>query len=285
MSDLTSYRLAGPAQICFSGGRTSGYMLHQILLANGSIPDDCHVVFQNTGKEREETLAFINACSIHWHVPIRWIEWDGFENGSRSRCLWREVNFETASRKGEPFERMIDALGILPNPVARTCTANLKVKTGKAFMKSLGYDEWDNVMGIRADEPRRVARLRAPGRDNNGGIPNLPLANSRITKPAVLEFWKHQPFDLELDPQGDLGNCDLCFLKARHKIVYALTQEPGRVVWWAAQESRPAGATFRNDRPRYTELGREAEFFTKQIPFDFQEVDGDEALIDCMCGD
>jgi len=31
-------------------------MLHQILEANGGLPDDCIVSYQNAGKEREETI-------------------------------------------------------------------------------------------------------------------------------------------------------------------------------------------------------------------------------------
>jgi hypothetical protein len=54
MSD--PYVIDGPAQICFSGGRTKGYMLHQILEANGGLPDVCIVSYQNTEKEREETI-------------------------------------------------------------------------------------------------------------------------------------------------------------------------------------------------------------------------------------
>ncbi|WP_156438173.1 hypothetical protein [Burkholderia sp. BDU5] len=152
-------------------------------------------------------------------MPITWIEWDGFEEDSRSRCHIRIVDFETASRNGEPFSRLNEALGILPNPVMRTCTANLKVKAGRAFMQSRGYGEWQNVMGIRADEPRRVTHLTSPGRDNSGGEPNLPLARANVRKADVLAFWRAQPFDLALDPEGDFGNCDGCFLKAPHKIV------------------------------------------------------------------
>ena len=49
------YKVDGPALISFSGGRTSGYMLFRILEAyGGSLPDDMHVVFANTGKERPE---------------------------------------------------------------------------------------------------------------------------------------------------------------------------------------------------------------------------------------
>lgn len=279
------YRIDGPAIIQFSGGRTSGYMLRQILDAHGgSLSDDVHVAFQNTGKEREETLAFVEECSQRWGVPITWLEWDGFENGSRSRCMYRVVGFQTASREGEPFARMIDALGLLPNPVARTCTANLKIKTSRAWMLSHGYDEWDSVMGIRADEPRRIARLTAPGRDNSAGVPRLPLARAGVSKADVLAFWRQQPFDLRLDPAGDLGNCDLCFLKSRQKLVSAIRREPARHVWWAEQESRPRGATFRSDRPRYTDLARQAEFQSRQHDLPLIETE-DEALADCMCGD
>jgi len=59
------YRIDGPAIISFSGGRTSAYMLHQIIAAHdGLLPDDIVVCFANTGKERPETLDFVQRCSI-----------------------------------------------------------------------------------------------------------------------------------------------------------------------------------------------------------------------------
>jgi len=223
---LAPYIVCGPAQICFSGGRTSGFMLHEILQANEGLPADCHVLFQNTGKEREETLVFIDECARRWNVPITWLEWDGFNDGQPQRmCRYRTVTFETASRNGEPFATLNSALGMLPNPPMRLCTANLKVRTGGAYMRGYGFDEWDSVMGIRADEPGRVARMLNPARDNRDGYPVLPLARANVSKSDVLNFWREQPFDLQLDPQGDLGNCDLCFLKARRKIVAALVKE------------------------------------------------------------
>lgn len=63
------YIIKGPAQICFSGGRSSGYLLHQILEVNGGLPDQCVVTFQNTGKEVIETLDFIAEVSARWNVP------------------------------------------------------------------------------------------------------------------------------------------------------------------------------------------------------------------------
>lgn len=287
------YLIEGPAQIAFSGGRTSGFMLHQILEANGGLPRDVHVSFQNTGKEREETLEFIHEIETRWNVPVRWLEWTGrgTDNGFR-RPSWQYVTFETADRLGTPFEALIREKGYLPNVMHRICTANLKIRVGEAFMRSLGYDEWDSVMGIRADEPRRVARMRAPGRDNSAGIPLLPLATAGVTKPEILAWWKRQPFDLRLDPEGDLGNCDLCFLKARGKNVAALRTEPERAVWWIRQEEA-IGVPFLKGYVSYRDLLREADFHNSQIEMfaldqaiaDGYEPEADERLADCMCGD
>ncbi|PXW15506.1 adenine nucleotide alpha hydrolase family protein [Paraburkholderia caballeronis] len=83
-ADLVPFIIHGPAQICFSGGRTSGFMLHEILCANHGLPADCFVVFQNTGKEREETLAFIDECARRWGVPVTWLEWTGSLRVSRN---------------------------------------------------------------------------------------------------------------------------------------------------------------------------------------------------------
>lgn len=277
------YVIDGPAQICFSGGRTSGYMLHQILEANGGLPKDVHVTFENTGKEREETLAFIRECSIRWGVHINWLEWTGRgTDGGFRRPSWKFVDFATADRTGTPFEKLIHEKGYLPNVKHRICTANLKIRVGEAFMRSLGYDEWDAVMGIRADEPKRVARIRTPDRDNSAGDPMLPLDAAGITKPEILAWWKRQPFDLQLAPEGDLGNCDLCFLKPRGKNVAALRTEPERAVWWIKQED-VIDNTFIKGYVSYRDLIREADFMNSQLEI-FETV-FEESIVDCMCGD
>jgi len=286
LASLEPYRIEGPAQVCFSGGRTSAYMLHQILRANDGLPRDCFAVFQNTGKEREETLAFVDECGRRWGVPVAWIEWTGFVEGKAQRfCTYRLVDFATAARHGEPFAALTRAADMLPNPVARLCTINLKMRASSAYMRVRGFEEWESAIGIRYDEPRRVARMTDPARDNSIGVPVLPLARANVTKSDVLAFWRAQPFDLQLDPQGDLGNCDCCFLKGRHKIVRALVTEPWCADWWIEQESAEHGATFRNDRPPYRDLKREALFYARQMPLDFGDAANDDSLIDCMCGD
>ena len=144
---MNPYKIEGPALISFSGGRTSGYMLYQILKAHDfNLPDDIYVTFANTGKEAEQTLEFVRDCANNWGVKVHWLE--HYFADERPKHRTKEVTFATASRNGEPFERLIDQRGILPNPVARYCSSELKIKVMERFMRSQGYQEWSNVFGL-----------------------------------------------------------------------------------------------------------------------------------------
>ncbi len=62
--------------VSFSGGRTSGFLLYHVLKAHDfDLPDNVQVIFENTGKERLETLDFIDEVSKRWGVDITWLEW------------------------------------------------------------------------------------------------------------------------------------------------------------------------------------------------------------------
>ena len=108
------YFIDEPAVISFSGGRTSAYMLWRVIQAHsGVLPDHVVVTFANTGKELPETLDFVNACAVNWGVPIVWLERVITRNpeGIKPKYAYETaiVNYETASRKGEPFEALIKA--------------------------------------------------------------------------------------------------------------------------------------------------------------------------------
>lgn len=222
--------------LSFSGGRTSAYMTDRLL---AELPADKVIVcFANTGKEELETLDFVHRCDEHWGGIIHWLEYD-------SVTKFRKVDFETASRKGEPFEALIQRRGYLPNVRWRFCTQDLKIRVIKHFMLSLGFRHWTNVVGIRYDEPARWAKTRAIAEKERWEI-WLPLVDWKVTKPLVLDFWKAMPFDLNL--QHYQGNCDLCFLKGRNKIKRLLTEHPEKADWWIAQEEL-VGGTFRKYSP------------------------------------
>ena len=214
----------GNVVIAFSGGRTSGYMLHQILQANGNLPDRCKVVFANTGREMPETLDFVHQCSEHWNVPITWLEY------RKEMPKFVMVNHNAASRNGEPFKEALQQPKILPNVFRRFCTQELKVLTIKRYLVSIGWKSWFNTVGIRADEKHRVKKSKEKRWENW-----FPLNNALATKKTVMSFWKSQPFDLKII--NGSGNCDGCFLKSEATLAAMFRLYPDRMQWWSDIEA------------------------------------------------
>jgi len=276
------FKIIEPTCISFSGGRTSAFMLYKILEAHDmSLPEEAIVCFANTGKECEETLEFVHDCEINWGVKINWLEYKAHETPKER---FRVVNFETASRNGEPFFDSINQNGkpYLPNPVARICTINMKIRVIHHFLKSLGWKHNENMdwVGIRADEQRRAAKI-----DRS----RTPLVAAGITKEHVGAFWKSHAFDLKLPNNNGVtmhGNCDLCFLKPAHQIQSLIQEKPERALWWMKMEAHANssnktygdGAKFRKDRPSYAEMHKYALSQTDMF-------DKDEEGIACFCGD
>ena len=232
-------RFGCPALISFSGGRTSGYMLYKILESyDGVLPDDVHVTFANTGKEMPETLDFINDCAVNWNVKVRWLELDIQEERPIYRT--KEVNYETASRNGEPFEAMIKRKKMLPNVAQRLCTIIMKIDVMNRFMRSHGYKEWANVVGLRYDEPSRVARQRKQNETGKNKWTSLvPLYDNKVMVEDVARFWESNDFDLRLpnhNGKTQAGNCDLCFLKGTKTLIKIIQEKPELADWWIKQE-------------------------------------------------
>jgi 3'-phosphoadenosine 5'-phosphosulfate sulfotransferase (PAPS reductase)/FAD synthetase len=230
-----------------------------------------------------QTLDFVQECSERWGVQIHWLE---YMRSDDPQLRWRTVNYITASRNGEPFAALIDQKHYLPNPVTRFCTVEMKIRPMKLFIQQiLHWAHWDMVIGFRADEMRRVAKLSNPRREPYDRI--APLAEAGITVADVCEFWKQQPFDLRLPNMSGRtmhGNCDLCFLKGAKQILSLIEEDPTRAAWWIAQEEKikssatGLGATFRKDRPNYSAMGK---MVAKQCSLDIDE----DALDDCACTD
>ena len=280
---MNAYKIQGPAVISFSGGRSSAYMLAKILEAHGGkLPDDVKVLFANTGKEAEETLCFVRDCQENYGVEIVWLE---YERAEKQSDRWRVVTFETASRRGEPLEKIFLDRKFLANPVSRICTAYGKIKPMKYYAKQvLGFGGWDVVIGFRADEPRRVAKLSIDQKE--GYSRSAPMARAGVSVADVEAFWKKQSFDLGLPNHGGVaphGNCDLCFLKGADRIFSLICETPSKAIWWIKQEETPIAEKselnlFRSDRPSYRAMYEAAIAFGS---FDFE---GD-CLTDCACTD
>lgn len=281
---MRAYHADGRTALSFSGGRTSAYMARRVQLANPG--KDITYLFANTGKEREETLRFVQRCDEEWGLGVIWVEFRDSDAG------FTLVDFETASRQGEPFEAAIRKRRYLPNPVPRYCTVELKIRAMHRYLKSIGWadgdGEWDQMVGIRADEHRRVAKIRKRGTSTETPREHmrLPLADAGITLAHIDGFWAEQPFRLELPTVNGktlLGNCDLCFLKGRQQTYSIIQSDLHSADWWARMEtlveSGGRAVTFRKDRPSYAEMQTYAR--QQQVLF-ADEVDG---AIGCFCGD
>jgi 3'-phosphoadenosine 5'-phosphosulfate sulfotransferase (PAPS reductase)/FAD synthetase len=274
---MNPFLINEPTCISFSGGRTSAYMLYRILEAHQmSLPEEAIVCFANTGKEAEETIKFVKAIEDNWGVEIHWLE---YQNAEPS---FKRVNFETASRNGEPFESLIHKKGYLPNPMSRYCSIEMKIRVIHKYLKSLGWSDHSercDWVGIRADEQRRSSKIEKH---------RTPLVSAGVTKEIVGEFWRNSSFDLELPNNNGVtmhGNCDLCFLKHHSKILSLVNEKPERAIWWAGQEAwvesngnpHGDGDKFRKDRPSYKEYLSFSKSQKDMFPI------GED--IACFCGD
>jgi len=296
MRDL--YFIDEPAGISFSGGRTSAYMLHRILEAHGGkLPDYVTVTFANTGKEMPETLDFVRDCGEKWGVDIVWLELGEYKvvgewkTGSKAgspkfKATTVVVDYDSAARKGEPFERLVMKRRYLPNVVARFCTSELKVRRIRDYLNSLGTKDWTQCIGIRADEPRRAIKMH--GKKSEGHEMYLPLYVDGITKEMVGDFWAHQDFDLQLPNNNgvtDWGNCDVCYLKGGRKKMSIIRERPDLADWWADMEDKVgelttgSAARFRNDQPSYKEMKIIAT--SQRTLFDVI----DDNTVPCYCGE
>ena len=271
-----------------SGGRSSAYMLFHILQAHeGSLPANARAVFTNTGKEREETLEFVDRCDREWGVPITWLEYmydpkaGGTRNSPRHLCV--ETCFDFASREGEPFEQLIDATRYLPNVISRKCTAELKVKTVERWARrelKVHPRDVQSVLGIRHDEPRRWKKALMEECKTE-----YPLVHAKTTQEEVQTFWKKHSFDLGID--SDQSNCDLCFLKGRNLRIRDLAREPERALWWLNMERKLIkNRPWRDEtNARFDKNISVLELLLASARFDQETPVDSEEDISCFCGD
>jgi len=214
--------------ISFSGGRTSA-MMTKYLLENYQDKYEMIVVFANTGKEREETLQFVNKCDKDFGFNVVWLE--AIEDKKyKLTSSFKVVDFVTASRHGEPFELLFSKMGLV-NQNRPKCTDFLKVNPIHKYIKSLGWKKYYTAIGIRTDEPKRLNREYAK---KKRFIYFADLCN--VKKSDVNLFWSKQKFDLNLKSYE--GNCDLCFKKGLRKLMTIVKENPKLADWWREMENK-----------------------------------------------
>lgn len=215
--------------VMFSGGRTSAVLAKHIK-SNSKNYKNVIYVFLNTGKEDEKTLQFVNRCDYEWNLNVIWLE--AFVNKEKGKgTTYKIVDFETASRNGEPFEEMLKKYP-LPNNMASNCTRELKNRPIDSYLR----DNYKNyrlirIIGIRADESHRKS-IHAESENIIYPLCDEVPFNERM----VREFWSKQKFDLGLKDYE--GNCDLCFKKSLKKRLTIIKENPKKAEWWLEMEKK-----------------------------------------------
>jgi len=273
-----------PILISFSGGRTSAFMTKYILESEKYKDREKVVIFSNTGKERLETLDFVNRCDIEWGLNVHWVEAD-IQHTENIGTLPKKVTYQTASKDGYPFEQMIKKYG-LPNKAFPHCTRELKQVPINKYMKQLGFAKYETAIGIRADEEHRINWERAK---KEGYI--YPLATDmRVDKDFIRKWWDKQCFDLELKDYE--GNCDMCWKKSERKLLTMILESPHLIEWWNEMElkyGKDEFVFFRNNKSaidlielskgKFRKVSDEHEGNIQKSMFDY-ELDIE---YDCFC--
>jgi 3'-phosphoadenosine 5'-phosphosulfate sulfotransferase (PAPS reductase)/FAD synthetase len=215
-----------------SGGRTSAVMT-KLCLEQYADTHEIVVTFANTGCEHPATLDFVKACDDNWGFNTVWLEAVVGPPGVGIRH--RIVDYETASRNGEPFEAYIAKHGI-PNRTAPQCTSRLKTEVMEDYLKSLGWtttlgkrDYW-TAIGIRADEIDRMSSQA----DRYKFI--YPMIDNGWTKDRVNAYMRQYDFDLAL-PNDAFGNCVWCWKKSLRKLLTVAKADPSAFDFPARMES------------------------------------------------
>jgi hypothetical protein len=191
----------------FSGGKTSAYMtIHNY--KEGDL-----VIFCDTGREHEKTYKFINDFEAFENIPIIRLKYYGAENPFTEMLIKRKYK-------------------VIPNRVKRFCTDELKIKTCKRYLRSIGIRRFENFIGFRSDEPLRVKRRNQKFKNV---IDKFPLYEQGINKKMINDYFEKKPYNLEIP--SILGNCTLCFMKGKNAIMAILREYPELADEWIKDEN------------------------------------------------
>lgn len=205
--------------VSFSSGETSAFMAHWIKQNLFDQYDEIIYIMANTGDENEESLVFADKCDKHFGLDLIWVE--AVTNMQRGEGVEaKKVTFETAARNGEPFEGMIKKYGI-PNPSTPHCSRELKERTIKAYLRSIGWKGYYTAIGYRADE---IDRINKHWEKKKHIYPLIQY--HEMTKPDVNRFWVNMPFRLRL--KGYEDNCKVCWKKSLRKLLTIAKHTPER---------------------------------------------------------
>lgn len=196
--------------VSLSGGRTSAYLAH---LMKEQDPET-EFIFMDTGAEHPKTYEFIRNIAKHWKIRLTCLR--VIPNPEMNKPSTYEIlTIDQIGPDLEPWKRMLKKYGH-PYVGGAFCTDRMKtVPFIKYCDEKFGRGNYTTWLGMRIDEPKRTTP--------KAGIRYLAEI-SDFEKQDVIEWWRDQPFDLEI--QEHLGNCVFCIKKSLQKVALATKDEP-----------------------------------------------------------
>lgn len=196
-----------PHVVKFSGGRSSGMMLMNMLKNNqlDSKRGDV-IIFNNTSAEHSATYEFTRKikklAEKKYNIPFFWIEYQTYEDSSGTyrwsrKPTYRLTNDQPYSEnnkngyryKGEVFEEMVSLGGFLPSMLSRVCTVSMKIFITNNFLSDwFAQKQGIERLGHYGDKPKMSDEdIKETHKKNGGGVPDDILLSKKV-------FVKNSPF-------------------------------------------------------------------------------------------
>lgn len=211
--------------VSFSGGRTSAFLVYLMERARKEFGWSVTYIFCDTGVEAPATYKFIRDIIKFWGIDLIILRADvnpvlGQGNGY-IQYKPEDLMNSAVMEPFEPFNSMLAKYGT-PTAFGPYCSDRMKKDVATKYCKEHFGKNYITWLGMRSDEPKRLKP--------KPGIKYLADL-LHVEKQDILDWWKHQPFDLELNGEFE-GNCLFCVKKSSSKIALAARLNPGFFNMW-----------------------------------------------------
>lgn len=194
----------------FSGGRSSAYMVYLLM----QLDLDTDFIFMDTGAEHPKTYEFIKNIVNFWGIKLTCLRVVVNPELGQANS-YRVIKLDELKQDLQPFRDVCYKYGT-PYVHGAFCTRTMKLEPFTRYCNDkYGKGNYQTWLGIRADEPKRLKQKLGY---------NYLADISDFDKQDVINWWKTQPFDLEIPEH--LGNCVFCVKKGINKIALATRDEP-----------------------------------------------------------
>lgn len=196
--------------VSFSGGRTSAYLCY---LMKEKYGDEVDFIYMDTGAEHPKTYDFIR--KVNDHLGLNLVCLRMVTNPALGKAnTYAVVDINEIGCDLEPWKDAMSKYGT-PYVHGPFCTRVMKLEPFERYCKDNYPSGYHTYLGIRSDEPKRLKV-----RDGVSYLADI----SDFDKQDVINWWKSQPFDLEIPEH--LGNCVFCIKKGINKVALAAKDEP-----------------------------------------------------------